>query len=126
MKAHGSYKLLVNDNTVTFIAYDAWNYEAIVEWGNEFKKIILQLNTKPWACLVDLTEWELGTPDTRVYLSEFYSWLNNQNLQYLAVVFGSSIQKDILQKTYVILSNVDKKYCSNIQEANDWLNSVGF
>jgi hypothetical protein len=126
MKAHGSYKLEVNKNTVTFIAYDSWNYEAAIEWGNEFKNIVIQMNNEPWACLVDLTEWELATPDTGSYLSELYLWLNNQNLKYLAVVFGLSIQKDVLEKTYRILTNVDKKYCVDLDEANNWLNSVGF
>ena len=48
-----------------------WNYEAIVEWGNEFKNIVIQMSNKPWACIVDLTAWDLGTPDKRRYLSEF-------------------------------------------------------
>ncbi|MBA6231409.1 MULTISPECIES: hypothetical protein [unclassified Colwellia] len=126
MNAHGSYKLEVNRNTVTFIAYDAWNYEAAIEWGKEFKSIVLQMNNEPWACLVDLTEWELATPDTRSYISELYLWLNNQNLKYLVVVFGLSIQKEILEKTYKILTNVEKKYCEDIGKANNWLNSVGF
>lgn len=126
MKAHGTYTLEVNQRTLTFTAYESWNYEATIEWGEEFKSMVTQMNDEPWACLVDLTKWELATPDTKRYLSELYVWLNNQNLKYLAVVFGHSIQKDLLEKTYEILTNVDKNYCFDIDEAKNWLNSVGF
>ena len=126
MNTHGSYKLEINKNTVTFKAYDSWNYEEAIEWGNEFKNIVIQMRNEPWACLVDLTEWELATPDTRSYLSELYLWLNDQNLKHLAVTFGLSIQKDVLEITYRLLTNVDKKYCVDLDEANKWLNSVGF
>jgi hypothetical protein len=126
MKAHGSYKLEVNKHTVTFKAYDSWNYEAAFEWGEEIKGIVNQLKNEPWACLVDLTEWELATPDTRTYISELYSWLNDQNLKYIAVIFGLSIQKEVLEHTYSILTNVEKKYCVDLEQANNWLHSVGF
>jgi hypothetical protein len=78
------------------------------------------------ACRVDLTNWELITPDVTSYIAELYSWLNNQNLKYLAVVFGLSIQKSLLEKTYAILTNVEIKYCVDIEEANYWLKDVGF
>ena len=126
MQTHGSYKLQVHKHTVTFIAYDSWNYEAVVEWGNEFKGIVMQMNNEPWVCIVDLTEWELGTPEARGYLSELYIWLNNQNLKYLAVICGLSIQRDILEQTYKILTKVERKYCIDLDEANDWLKNVGF
>ncbi|WP_159817914.1 hypothetical protein [Colwellia sp. 20A7] len=126
MKSHGSYTLTVNKNTLTFVAYDSWNYEAAIDWGQELKKLVIQMNNEPWACLVDLTQWELITPDARSYISELYSWLNNQNLQYLAVVFGLSIQKSLLEETYKLFTNVEIKYCVDSTEANNWLNSVGF
>jgi hypothetical protein len=49
-----------------------------------------------------------------------------QNLKYLAVVFGLSIQKSLLEKTYAILTNVEIKYCVDIEEANLWLKDIGF
>lgn len=126
MKVHGSYTLAVNKNTVTFKAYDAWNYEATIKWGKELSKMVTSMNNEPWACLVDLTEWELATPDSRSYISEFYAWLNEQNLTYLVVVFAHSFQKEILEKTYVILTKVERKYCIDIDEGREWLKSVGF
>ena len=126
MKAHGTYKLDVKNNTITFVAYDSWNYEAAVVWGEELKNVVIQMNKEPWSCLVELTKWELITPDARSYISELYSWLNTQNLKYLAVVFGSSLQRALLEKTYVILTNVEIKYCEDLEEAKSWLSDVGF
>ena len=126
MKVHGSFTLEVNKKTVTFTAYDAWNYEAAVNWGNEFKTIIAQFNNEPWVCIVDLTQWELATPDTRVYISEFYQWVNDHNLKYLAVIFGHSLQKSVLEKTYTILTNVERQYFLDKDEAGNWLKSLGF
>lgn len=126
MREHGYYDLTVNINRVTFIAYDSWNYEAIVKWAEEFKEIVLKLNNEPWACLVDLTQWELGVPETREHLYELYKWLNNQNLKYLAVVFGSSMQQSLLEKPYQILTNVERKYYTDIEQANHWLSNYGF
>jgi hypothetical protein len=126
MKAHGSYKLEVNNNTITFTAYDAWNYEAAIEWGNELKNIVAQMNNEPWAFLSDLTEWELITPGATGYISELYSWVNDQNFKYLAVVFGLSIQKSLLEEHHKIFTNVEINYFGDLDEANCWLNSVGF
>lgn len=126
MEKHGSYELKVNNNIVTLKAYDAWNYETITAWGKDFKNIVMHMNNKPWACLVDLTEWELGTPDGRSYLYDLHLWLNSQNLKCLAIVCALSIQKEVLEEIYRILTNVDREYFESIDEAVDWLSSVGF
>jgi hypothetical protein len=48
MKVHGSYTLEVNKSTITFVAYDSWNYEAAIAWGNELKNIVIQMKNEPW------------------------------------------------------------------------------
>jgi hypothetical protein len=126
MKEHGSYDLDVQKQTITFSAYDSWNYQTAQRWGDEIKSIVTGFENKEWACIVDLTMWELATPDIRGYLVELYMWLNDNNLKYLAVVFGLSIHKEILEKTYVVLTNVKKEYCESLDEAREYLDRVGF
>ncbi len=126
MKGHGAYKLEVNNNTITFNAYGAWNYETAEEWGRELKDIVVQMNNKPWAFLSNLTEWELITPDAKEYISELYSWFNKQNFKYLAIIYGLSVQKSLLEEHHKIFTNVEIEYFDDLDEAICWLNSVGF
>jgi len=124
MKEHGSYELEIQSKTLVFRAYSSWNYETTISWGKEAKDLAKLLKHEPWICLIDLTNWELITPDVREYISEINLWANENNLKYLAVVYGFEIQKKLLQKSFRVLTNVDCEYFKDLDDANKWLNSV--
>ena len=123
MQEHGSYELKVIDNTLIFKAYDSWNFETAKKWGEETKTLARTIKNKPWSCLVDLTKWQLATPDIRDYVYEINLWLNSNNLKYLAVVYSFGIQKSVLKKTHKVMTNVEVEYFKCLEDANKWLAS---
>jgi len=126
MQEHGSYSLEIKNKTHILKAYGAWNYETVQRWGAETKQLVSTIKSNPWACLVDLTDWELATPDAREYVYNINLWLNDNNLKYLAVVYSLHLQKEILTITHAALTNVEIKYVKTLKEAEIWLNSLGF
>ena len=125
MQPHGSFKLSVIDRVIIIEAIGAWNYEAAVVFANEYKKRIEQLNKRPWACLIDLTNWELFTPEASDYLDDINRWAERNNQRFEVVVCGLSIQKALLEKNQEAFTNVETKFCENIEQAYEWLKSVG-
>ncbi len=125
MQSHGSFKLFIKDQTLVVKAIGAWNYEEAVSFGNEYKRLVCKLRDKPWGCLVDLTEWELFTPDASDYIDELNEWGNINNQKYEAVVCDLSIHQDLLEKSHEVLTNVETKFCENLQQAHEWLEAVG-
>ncbi|MDO6446393.1 hypothetical protein Q4493_11475 [Colwellia sp. 1_MG-2023] len=124
MEEHGSYDLAIEEKTHILKAYGSWNFETAKKWGAETKAILNGIIDKPWVCLVDLSQWELATPDIRTYVHDFNLWLNENNLKYLAVVYSLHLQVEVLKITHVVLTNVEIKYFDNHKDANEWLNSI--
>ena len=84
-------------------AIGAWNYETALSYGKEYKQLISKLRDKPWACLVDLTEWELFTPEAGEHVDELNDWGNINNQKYEVVICSLYIQKALLEKTHEVL-----------------------
>jgi hypothetical protein len=125
MQSHGSFELSIKDQTLIVKAIGAWNYETAVNCGKEYKRLVHKLKLKPWACLVDLTEWELFTPDASDYIDELNEWGNLNNQKYEVVVCGLFIQQALLEKSHEVLTNVETKFSENLKQAYEWLETVG-
>jgi hypothetical protein len=125
VQEHGSFEMKIQDSTLIFKCIDAWNYETALRFGDEYKKLILSFNGAPWACLVDLTQWEFTTPDVWELVDELNEWGNSKNQKYEAVVCSLIIQKVFLEKSHDLLTNVETKFCDNLEEAYSWLKSLG-
>ena len=106
-------------------AIGAWNYETALSCGEEYKRLVCEIKEKPWACLLDLTEWELFTPDASDYIDELNEWGNINNQKYEVVVCGLSIQQDLLEKSHEVLTNVETKFCDSLADAYKWLEAIG-
>lgn len=126
MEPHGSFKLTIKEKTLIVTAIGAWNYETAVSCGKEYKRLVSGLEGKPWACLVDLKEWELFTPDASDYINELNKWGNINNQKYEVVVFGLSIHQAVLEKSHEVLTNVEIKFYENLEQAYEWLETIGF
>jgi len=123
MNEHGSYELEIQGKMLVFRAYSSWNYDTTISWGKEAKDLASQLKHEPWICLIDMTKWELITPDVSEYIGEINLWVNENNLKYLAVVYDFEIQKKLLQKSYEVFTDVEFEFFKDLEEAKNWLNS---
>jgi hypothetical protein len=125
MIEHGSFQMEVIDQTLVVKCFDAWNTETVVRMCKEYKELVKTIKDKPWACLVDLSQWELSTPDMWEKIDELNEWANQNNQKYEAVICSLSIQRMFLEASHEVLTNVESRFCDDLQEAFNWLQSVG-
>lgn len=105
-------------------AYDAWNYETALSFCGDFRESAITTYDKPWAVLANLVNWELSTPDTWEIIKETTQWAIAYNKTHEAMVYGNSLQKDMLDKIQVNL-RVKSHFYVNENQANEYLKDQG-
>ena len=125
MLEHGSFDMKIIEQTLVVRCFDAWNNETVLRMCKEYKDLVSKINNKPWACIVDLTQWELSTPEMWIHIDELNVWGNINNQKYEAVVCSSSVQKYLMEKSHDVLTNVEAKFYDELVQAYEWLESVG-
>ena len=124
MVEHGSYSLSISKQTLYVQCFGAWNLETAQHMGEQYKALVLKICEEPWACLLDLTKWELGTPEVWDYIDELNEWGNNHNQKFEAVVCCLSLQRALIEKSHEVLTEVDGRFFENMEQARAWLKSV--
>ncbi|WP_440875654.1 STAS/SEC14 domain-containing protein [Thalassotalea sp. PLHSN55] len=113
------------NQTLIVRCFDSWNIETVLRLCREYKELVEQINDKPWACLVDLSEWELATPDMWDEIGKLNEWGNSHNQRFEAVICSMSIQQMLMEESHSVLTNVETKFCDDMKQARAWLKSVG-
>ena len=101
MLEHGTYKMKQHGQLIVITAFNAFNREGILKWAKEYKSIAKTIKDEPWACLCDISQWELFTPDTLEVVDEVNDWCNDNNLKYLGFICNTHMeraQQDLLKK----------------------------
>lgn len=124
VQEHGSFQVEIIDQTLIIKCFDSWNLETVLRFCKEYKELVEQINDKPWACLVDLSQWELATPDMWDEIRKLNEWSNNNNQKYEAVICSLSLQKAMVAKSHTAFTNVETSFFENREQAYEWLNSV--
>lgn len=125
MRKRGSYTLEISGQTLILHAYGPWNIKTANSMCFDAKQLIKTIHHKPWACLTDITEWELGTPDIWEPVKKLNSWANRNNQKYEVTVCSPGIQKSLIEKSMKTLTNSELAYVSSKEEALEWLKSRG-
>lgn len=125
MNEHGSFTIEVKDQTIVVNCFDSWNSETVIRLCKEYTEHVNTISDKPWGCLVDFTYWELSTPDMWEKIDELNEWGNVNNQKYEVVICSLSIQRTLMEASHEVLTNVETKFCENLAQAYDWLESVG-
>ena len=102
MLEHGSFNLSLIDQTIISEAFGSWNIETAIRWADEFKLLVGQISNAPWACIVDLSNFELAPLDVWAYIDEINLWCNVNNQKYEVLICSSSLQKAILEKSKAV------------------------
>ena len=125
MQEHGSFQIEIIGQTIKAKLFDQWNYEITVRFVAEFKLKALFICDKPWACIVDLTQWELGTPDIWDLFVEGNVWSSQHNQKYEASISKLAVHKRVMEITDESLKGVVTQAFNNETDALEWLESVG-
>lgn len=121
MQEHGAFDICIEGRTIVINATGAWNVETALSWGNEYQNLVRKLNRLPWACLVNLTEFELLVPEAWEHVKQISTWSNQNNQKYEAVVCSASYQEAMVEITQGLMTNVESKIFLNLQQARSWL-----
>lgn len=125
MQEHGFFEMEIIDQTLIVRCFDDWNQELVARLCKEYKELVKTIYDKPWACLVDMTRWGLSTPEMWDEIDELNHWGNLNNQRFEVVICSMSIQKDLMVDSHEVLTNVETKFCETVEQAHDWLASVG-
>jgi len=125
MQEHGSFEVKLVGQVLVIKAYDTWNVETVLRLCDECKSLTSQIIDEPWAAIIDLSCWELGTPEIWEPISKLDAWINENNYKYEAVIINSILQKILLERSHEVLSNAETRFCKDINEAFSWLSDAG-
>ena len=125
MQEHGYFTIEINEQTLIVNCYESWNIETVLRLCQEYKEQVAQIYDKPRACLVDLSQWELATPDMWDEINKLNHWGNWHNQKYEAVICNMSIQKKLMVDSHAALTNVETAFFENKHQAHQWLSQLG-
>lgn len=123
MREHGSFKIESNNQVITVRFLDEWNRETSVRMCREFQVIANKISDKPWACIVDLTQWNLGGPEVWEPILEVNEWCTEHGQALEAVVCNTGVQKFIMKQTHEALPKTESRFFETEEAAKDWLNA---
>lgn len=122
MDEHGHYTLSVQDNLILSRFFGAWNIEQIITYTNHVKEVAKAIASKPWARVVDLSDWEGGGVEVVQPLLLLQQWAEDNNCRQVVFINPPLIPKYMLEKYGDPYH--DYKICNSVEEAISYLKSV--
>ena len=128
MIGHGSFDMWVDNQVFLARINGAWNEEETQLFFTKLKENVTELINQPWAQIVYLNDWELGTPGNEQVTTELIQWCMEHNLKKAATVYSPHLIKklQIERLTNQSISVVEYRSFPQEQEAFSWLESEGF
>jgi hypothetical protein len=121
MREYGPFEMRVYEQKIILKVLDVWNLEATLRWCTEYKNHINSIKTAPWAGIIDLSCRGLSIPDIWEYVEDVHTWANTNNQKYEIIICPLPLQIYVLERAHKTLTNVEIKFCNNLQEAYQWL-----
>lgn len=113
MRQHGFFEITLNKNMLIADFYGAWNFEQTEIYRKAIETEAQPLTKKPWARIVNLTQWEGGGEEVVAPLVATHNWCHENNCQLVLFVNPPLVPKYMLEKygdpygPYSIFDNVD-------------------
>ncbi len=128
MQAHGSFYLWVDNQVLQARISGAWNEEESWLYFEKVKELIQPIMARPWALLLFMNGWELGTPETEIATKEMVKWLSTHGLNKVAEVYDPNllIQLHIERLVKEGPDEIERRHFTHEKEAIAWLASKGF
>ncbi len=94
MNYHGHFKLWQENQLLFAEIHGAWSMETALDYVAQLKQRVQSMDGKPWARIVYLEQWQLGTPDFEQVMKDLMQWCVLHQLKYTAYVFHPHIIKE--------------------------------
>ncbi|WP_100641871.1 hypothetical protein [Alteromonas facilis] len=123
----GSFQLERNGDIVELIAIGCWDERLAHEFLTQVKQLIAPLDGRTWATIVDVREWELGTPEFQEVITQGTEEQVSLGLRREAYVIDESQVK--MFQIDAMMPQGDAYYARYFKtyiDAFAWLNQEGF
>ncbi|KXI30992.1 hypothetical protein [Paraglaciecola hydrolytica] len=124
MQQHGSFTIEIKGRTLEICAYAAWNEQTSMKFKSAYMELAEKLCDKPWACLINLLEWELGTGEILQVGKELNAWSYEKHQRYSAIVCESSLHRQLIEKIQEPTKSIEHQYFTEMTPAQSWLASL--
>lgn len=124
LQQHGSFTIEIKQRTIEINAFAAWNELTSEQFKNAYMQLAAHLTKAPWACLINLLEWELGTGEILRVGQELNAWSYANNQRYSAIVCESSLHRHLIEKIQEPTRSIEHRYYTHVEPARLWLNSL--
>ena len=128
MKDKGSFDLWQTDNILNASITGLWNSSVASQYRSAFVKHASMLSHAPWAHVVYLDNWVLGTPEIEPIIQGLVKWCNNNNLAFAAHVYSRNMLKEY-QLNKMLVSDQNRFvlcHFDELESAVNWLIANGY
>ncbi|MDP5029709.1 MAG: hypothetical protein NWQ54_12360 [Paraglaciecola sp.] len=121
---HGSFTIEIKDKTIEVCAFGAWNEKTSELFKEQYLRQAQCLTAEPWACLLNLTDWELGTGEILRVGQDLNAWSYAHNQRFSAIVSSLALHRHLIEKIQEPTKSIQHQYFTQSQAAKDWLRSL--
>ena len=124
LQQHGSFTIEIKQRTIEINAFAAWNEQTSEQFRQAYLELAQQLRKQPWACLINLLEWELGTGEILRVGQELNAWSFANKQRFSAIVCESSLHRHLIEKIQEPTKSIEHRYFTDVESARVWLNAL--
>ncbi|KRS22088.1 hypothetical protein AAY72_05005 [Alishewanella sp. WH16-1] len=123
-----AFQIWVENRVVLACIRGCWDRFSAEDYSRAFKAAASRLTGQPWAHIVYLDDWQLGTPDIEPIVQELVGWCLQNGLIVTAQVYCPhsvkryQLDKMIIEKT----PTFERRGYANEDDAFNWLEQQGF
>ncbi len=107
--------------------YGVWRVETAENYNRDYIEEAKELVKKPWAKLIDLSNWKTGSPEVIEKIGEHLEWCRNNNMIWSINIINNPVTYSQLQKMFSKggTKKISKTFRTR-EEAERFLKQQGF
>lgn len=107
--------------------YGVWKIQTAESYSNDYKKEAQELVKKPWAKMIDLSNWKTSSPEVIEKIGEHLEWCRKNNMVWSINIINNPVTYSQLQRMFSKggTKNISKTFRTR-QEGERFLKQQGF
>ncbi|UCD64063.1 MAG: hypothetical protein JSW34_01130 [Candidatus Zixiibacteriota bacterium] len=107
--------------------YGSWRIETANHYNDDYRQEAAELVKKPWAKLIDLSNWKTGSPEVIEKIGEHLEWCRKNNMVWSVNIINNPVTYSQLQKMFSRggTKEISKTFRTR-QEGEQFLKGQGF
>lgn len=127
MSKFGEFSLRLDNRVIVAHLSGISNASSVLAYSHRFKQLVKSLAPGPWAHIVYLDDWQLGTPEIEPIVEQLVLWCELRQLAFTAQVLNPHSLKEFqLDKMIQQGDTHSLKRFDNESDAFRWLSYQGF